>query len=118
MDNKEFEFAIHPGKILKEDLKAIKMTQRELSKRTGINTTVINELIHGKRNFTINIAKKLSPIFKLPVSYWCNMQTLYNETTTRINDEKVLRSDAILEQTSYTTHSIIKVCSEIYNQAV
>ena len=80
----EFNFAVHPGVILKKYLRNIKMTQVELSKRTGINKTVINELIKGKRNITTSIAMKFEKIFKMPPKFWSGLQSEYYEAILRL----------------------------------
>lgn len=87
----EFEFAVHPGVILKKYLKNIDMTQLELSKKTGINKTIINEIIKGKRNITTSIAMKLEPIFEMPTKFWCGLQNEYNEAILRLNKDKCLK---------------------------
>lgn len=81
MKTDDFNFAVHPGRIMNEYLKALKMSQKKLSQLTGINKTVINELIKGKRKFTESIAIKLEPIFNMPAIYWCNLQDKYDKKT-------------------------------------
>ncbi len=111
-----FEFVIHPGKILKEDLKAINMTQRELSKRTGINKTIISELINGKRNMTLKIALKLEPIFEMPVSYWLNLQILYTEAKMKNISMVQIKTTENFKQIN--DNSIYLIESNFYNIAV
>lgn len=80
----EFDFAVHPGRILKKHLKALKMSQIKLSELSGIHKTVINEIINGKRRMTSGTAIKLEPIFELSATYWQNLQNLYDAAMKKI----------------------------------
>ena len=40
----------HPGQLIKEEIEYRKISQRELSKLTGVATNSINEILKGKRN--------------------------------------------------------------------
>ena len=102
----EFNFAVHPGVILKKYLKNIKMTQVELSKQTGINKTVINELIKGKRNITTSIAMKFEKIFEMPPKFWCGLQSEYDEAMLRLKSNNSIlqfsmNSDAKVKQETF-----------------
>lgn len=77
------DYIIHPGVFLKEEMQAIKITQKELSQRTGISKTVINEIIKGKRNINADIAVKLEKVMYSGASYWLNLQALYDEALAR-----------------------------------
>ena len=39
--------AIHPGEIIKDELEAINMTQKELAILLGVKSSYINEIIKG-----------------------------------------------------------------------
>ena len=88
MEEKKFNFALHPGVILKDYLKSLNMTQRDLSAKTELNKTIINEIITGKRNITTNIALKLEPIFGLPAKFWSNLQLDYDEAILRLKNKQ------------------------------
>lgn len=40
----------HLGQLIKEEIEYRKISQRELSKLTGVATNSINEILKGKRN--------------------------------------------------------------------
>ena len=46
-------YAIHVGVMLKEHLEAVGLTQKELCARIEVSTTIINEIIKGKRKMTL-----------------------------------------------------------------
>lgn len=80
----EYNYAVHPGKILKKFLSNLNMKQKELAEKTGINKTIINELIKGKRSFTLSVANKLEPVFEMPAKFWRGLQFDYDEAMERL----------------------------------
>ena len=80
----KLEYAIHPGEILKEYLEDENITQIEVSKKTGLNKTIINEIISGKRSITTRTAILLEKVFSFKASFWINLQMIYDETNERI----------------------------------
>lgn len=77
-------YAIHPGVFLREEMQALKITQKELSLRTGIPKTVINEIVNGKRNINAEIAIKLEKVLYSEANFWLNLQSTYDEAIARI----------------------------------
>ena len=71
-------YAVHVGKFLKDALAAHNMKQNELSEKTGISKTIINEIINGKRGINANIAVLLEPVFGLPANFWLGIQNEYD----------------------------------------
>ncbi len=55
--------AVHPGKTLYEILDERRMTQAEHSKRSGLTTKTINEIVQGKNPITPETAIKFSAVF-------------------------------------------------------
>lgn len=47
---------IHPGEMLKDEIEARGITQKDLSKRMGVSYTVFNEILNGKRPITTEYA--------------------------------------------------------------
>lgn len=86
-------YAVHVGKYLKDALAAHNMKQSELSEKTGISKTIINEIINGKRGINVNIAVLLEPVFGFPANFWLGIQNEYEVVKNRngivITDEEV-----------------------------
>ncbi len=101
----ETNYAVHPGALLAEDLESMDMTQRELSNRTGISTTIINELIKGKRSMNIGIAKKLEEVFGISAEFWMNVQTQYDLKAAN-PDNSLLHGQTELTKLGYTANQI------------
>ena len=70
--------ATHPGELIKDELKARGMTQKQLANETGIKPSVLSETINGKRSISINVAAALEKVLDIPVNMWMNMQTQYD----------------------------------------
>lgn len=78
-------YCIHPGIFLKEELKLLNIKQTELSEKTGLSKTVINEVIKGKRDINARMAVLFEQILESPAKYWLNLQSIYNEAIARIH---------------------------------
>ena len=69
--------ATHPGSILKRELKARGLKQKDFSKEIGMPAPNLSELINGKRNVTVAIAMKLEAALGIPYQNWMNLQNRY-----------------------------------------
>jgi addiction module HigA family antidote len=79
-----------PGRILKKEfLDGFHLTQMELSKRTGIPRSTINEIIKGKRSISAATAFALGTFFNMDPQFWSNLQGRYD--IRRIELEKAPR---------------------------
>ena len=68
----------HPGKIIKEALDAINMSNKEFAIRSGISERTLSDIINEKGNITFDVAEKLASYFSNSVEVWMNLQTQYN----------------------------------------
>ena len=48
--------ATHPGEVLLDELKARDLSQKEFAAEIGVQPTMLNEIIRGKRPVTADIA--------------------------------------------------------------
>lgn len=79
MINFEIDYEpIHPGEILKiEFLDELQITQTQIAKDLGVTFASINEIIHGKRGISIEMAFKLAKYFDVTPNFWINLQKNY-----------------------------------------
>ncbi len=77
-------YAVHPGVFLREEMAALKISQKELANRISVNKTIINEVINGKRRISGELAVKLEKAIFSTANYWLNLQALYDEAEARI----------------------------------
>ena len=70
---------IHPGEILMEEfLKPMGISQYRLAKDISVPPRRINEIVHGKRAITADIALRLGRFFGMSPHFWLNLQTRYD----------------------------------------
>lgn len=69
--------AVHPAEIIKDELKARSMTQKELAERMGMQAPNITRLLKGE-NITTSIAHKLENALGIPADFWMRLQTQYD----------------------------------------
>lgn len=69
----------HPGEFLREEIDARGITQTRLANEIGVKVSLLNELINGKRDFTIEYAMMIEAALGIDADFWMNQQTSYNK---------------------------------------
>ena len=69
--------AVHPSEIIKDEIKARSMTQKELAERMGMQAPNVTRLLKGE-NITASIAQKLEDALGIPADFWMRLQTQYD----------------------------------------
>ena len=87
------EYVIAPGETIVELLEANCMTQLDLAAKMGITKKNINEIIKGKAPITNSTALKLEYIFKIPASFWNNLESSYRDSLERQKDRESIIED-------------------------
>ena len=87
------DYAVSPGEVLAAELELREMTQQELAKRTGLTPKHIVAITKAKSAITPETAIKLERALGMPVQYWLNLESQYQEVLARIEEEKRLNSD-------------------------
>src|SRR5262245_8558526 len=80
-----------PGEYLAEELEARGWSQTELAEILGRPHRVVNEVIAGKRAITPETAKGLSAAFGTSAEFWMNLETAYQLSKARVEEEAVSR---------------------------
>lgn len=75
------QMAIHPGSILKEELRERGIKQKELARQMGIQASHLSEIICGKRPVTKSVADKLERVLGIPSIDWMRLQLAYEYDT-------------------------------------
>ena len=81
----------HPGEILREEIECRGITQTKLANEIGVSVSLLNELINGKRDFTIEYAMMIEAALGIDADFWINMQTNYNKAKARHNASLMTR---------------------------
>ena len=69
---------IHPGEMIKEEIEARGITQKEVAEKMGVSYTVFNEILNGKRPVTTEYALLLEAVLGIDAGIWLRLQADYN----------------------------------------
>ena len=56
MESTLYRIPTHPGDVVKEELEARGISQKDFAARTGISYTMLNEILNAKRPMTSEVA--------------------------------------------------------------
>lgn len=86
----------HPGVILRGLLDSEGMSQKELSAAIGKTTPVINDILSGKRDISVEIALLLEAVFdQITAKQWLEIQTAYDLDKASASPKVVERQQSI-----------------------
>lgn len=79
MANVKFGYTpTHPGEVLKDEIEYRKISQRKLAEQMGISYKVLNDLLNGRRSFTIATAMMFEAALDVPADSLMKLQLKYN----------------------------------------
>ncbi len=84
-------YLTHPGEIIKDEIEARGITQRQLSEVTGIAYSVVNEVLNAKRPVTVEYALLIAKALDLDADTFIRMQAEYDLQTTKRNQSFMRR---------------------------
>jgi len=86
---------IHPGEMLKDEIEARNITQKDLAKRMGVSYTVFNEILNGKRPITTEYALLLEAALGIDAGIWLRLQADYNMQKAKSDKSFIARLEQI-----------------------
>ena len=86
---------IHPGEMIKDEIVARGITQKELAQQMGVSYTVFNEILNGKRPVTTEYALLLEAALGTNASIWIGLQADYNMQLVKQDKTFMKRLEAI-----------------------
>jgi addiction module HigA family antidote len=69
---------VHPGELLRDELKEIGTSLNELACALRVPMNRISALVSGKRSITADTAMRLARYFGTSPQYWLNLQGAYD----------------------------------------
>lgn len=84
--------ATHVGEVIKDELAARNMKQSELSELTGIQKSILNDVIKGKRSLTPEMALLLENALDISATFLMNIQTQYELDCAKQSERVVLQT--------------------------
>lgn len=85
--------AIHPGRILKRELKARDLSANKLALALRVPSGRIIQILNGKRGISAESALRLSLFFRNSPQFWMNLQTRYELAITEQKLGEKIRSE-------------------------
>ncbi len=82
--------ALHPGKLLLEELEARDLSQREFAKRMDRPAQVINQIVRGKKAITPETALGIEKVLGIDAQVWINLQRIYDLVVARMAEDEKL----------------------------
>ena len=70
--------AVHPGKILKDELEARNLSINRLALALRVPSGRLTYIVNGKRNITPDTALRLARYFGTSPAFWVNLQARYD----------------------------------------
>lgn len=84
--------AVHPGRLLRRELAARKLSASRLALELGVPSGRITDILNGKRGITADTALRLGRRLGTSAQFWMNLQTRYDLIVT---EEKLGRRLAV-----------------------
>ena len=94
-NNMTSSLLIHPGEMIKDEIIARGMTQKELAKQMGVSYTVFNEILNGKRPVTTEYALLLEAALGTEATIWIGLQADYNMQKAKLDKSFMKRLEKI-----------------------
>ena len=67
----------HPGRLLKRELQARKLSANRLALDIGVPSGRITDIVNGRRAITADTAVRLGRYFGNSAQFWINLQSQY-----------------------------------------
>ena len=84
-NNLEPHFLTHPGEVIKDELEARGISQRQLAKSIGVPASQLNELLNAMRSLSAEMALQIGQALDLDPAPLLALQTDYNLLSAKRN---------------------------------
>jgi addiction module HigA family antidote len=74
---------IHPGEILRDELKALSMSARKFAEHIHVPPNAVTGILNGGRGISAQMALRLGQAFGTGPGYWMRLQDTYEEKCAR-----------------------------------
>ena len=102
---------IHPGEMIKDEIVARGLTQKDLAKQMGVSYTVFNEILNGKRPVTTEYALLLEAALGTDANIWIGLQADYNMQHAE-NEAGSFLHEAVGEDSQDCSHILVSFITE------
>lgn len=81
------DFASGPGETLLDSINALGVSSVELAQRSGLDETIVRQIISGEEPITYKTALALEKVLHVPAHFWLNLESNYREHLTGPSDQ-------------------------------
>ncbi len=85
--------AIPPGETIKENMRFLGMTQKELATRLEMTPKHLSNIVNGNDPITYETALKLETVLGPAAQFWMNLETNYQLHKSRLKKDEEFRND-------------------------
>jgi addiction module HigA family antidote len=78
MRTKTMPPAVHPGRMLKRELKARELSANRIVLDIGVPSGCITDILNGRRSITADTAVRLGRYFGNSAQFWLDLQSQYD----------------------------------------
>ena len=80
MDKARFspDWAVHPGEVLAEHMRANGLTQAQLARQAGLSRKLVCDIVHGNNPVTARTALRLEKVLDLSAESWLRLQNQWD----------------------------------------
>lgn len=82
---------VHPGRLLKRELAARKLSANRLSLDIGVPSGRISDILNGRRAITADTAVRLGRYFGNSAQFWLDLQSQYIGVVEREKGAEIAR---------------------------
>ncbi len=87
------DYAVHPGKTLKEIIKGKNVSQTDLAMSSGLSEKHISRIINGKENISASVAVQFERVLGIPAEFWNNLGSNYSLQKARLEEKSRLQEN-------------------------
>jgi addiction module HigA family antidote len=69
---------VHPGRLLKRELAARKLSANRLSLDVGVPSSRVTDILNGRRSISADTAVRLARYFGNSAQFWLDLQSQYD----------------------------------------
>ena len=70
--------AVHPGRVLKDELAELGVTPTEFARQIDVPANRISQIVNGKRSITGDTALRFGRWFGVEPQFWLNLQAHFD----------------------------------------
>ena len=75
----------HPGEVVKDEIEYRGISQRQLADEIGVSSSLLNEVLNGKRTMNTQLALLISAALDIDVEPLLRLQTKYDRIMAKRN---------------------------------